>query len=279
MKGKTVVITGGNSGIGFSTAEQLATQGASLILGCRNPEKASAAVEELRRNTGNEAIQAFSLDLASLSSVRAFAEEVQTATPYLDVLINNAGLMVDSFKTTQDGFEYQIGVNHLGHFLLTQCLLPSLIAAPEARVVTVASAIHTSGKINFEQFRTPPESYSAMAYYAQSKLANVLFARELARRYPKLYSYSLHPGVVGTDFGAKSGSRMFSFLWNMMKPFVVKPDRGARTSVFLASNPEPPEPNGGYFNEKVQPAKAAAQANDDQLAHKLWEQSERLVNS
>lgn len=278
MKNKTILITGGNAGIGFQTALKLADKGASLILGCRNPERAQAAVQQIRQQTRNEHVHALELDLSSLASVRQFARLVQNETDKLDALVNNAGLIADAFRTTQDGFEYQIGVNHLGHFLLTSELLSLLEAAPEARVVTVASAAHKSGKINFDSFSKPSKRYSPLAAYGQSKLANILFAKELARRYPHISSYALHPGVVYTEFGSKTDNKVFRWLWNMSKPFLLSPEQGAQTSVYLASHTERPEPNGGYF-EKSKPTAPSTLAQDEKLAAALWEHSQTLVNA
>ena len=202
LNGKTVIITGANTGIGLETAVDMAGRGARVILACRNKEKGEAAVAEVKRRSNSEDAIFVSLDLASLDSVREFAAKVLDEEPHIDILINNAGVMACPYTKTADGFELQFGVNHLAHFLLTNLLLDRLKEAPSARIVTVSSIGHAAGKINFDDLQFE-KSYNKWVAYFQSKLANVLFARSLAKRLQgtNVTAYSLHPGAVRTELG------------------------------------------------------------------------------
>ena len=200
LQDKTVVITGANTGIGLETAVDLARRGARVVLACRSEEKGGAAVEHVKKVTRNEDVVFAQLDLASLDSVRDFAAKILEEEPRIDILINNAGVMVPPYTKTSDGFELQIGVNHLAHFLLTNLLLERLKQAPTARIVNVSSMAHIWGKINFDDLQSE-QSYSRQGAYSQSKLANVVFTRSLARRLKdtNVTAYSLHPGAVKTE--------------------------------------------------------------------------------
>ncbi|MCB9285661.1 MAG: SDR family oxidoreductase [Lewinellaceae bacterium] len=277
MKGKTVCITGPNSGIGFYTAQELARQGARLILGVRNRETGDATVARIRTAVPEAEAEVATLDLSSRRSIEDFAEQVRRMAPRLDILINNAGVMGSVYTTTEDGFEQQIGINFMGPYLLTRLLLDNLKAAPEPRVVHVSSAAHYGGKIDFERFRSDKGRYKGMPAYAQSKLAVTLFASELARRYPDIRSYSLHPGVVATRIvRSERNGWLFALGWTLMRPFVLSPARGAKTSIYLATVAPPPEPNGQYFDEHQHPMKPSRLAQDEELARVLWERSEQF---
>ncbi|MBK7409419.1 MAG: SDR family oxidoreductase [Saprospirales bacterium] len=277
MNGKTICITGANSGIGFHTAQELARAGARVILGVRNREKGENAAVRIRTEIPGAQVDVFPLDLSSRKSIESFAGRVREATSSLDVLVNNAGQMSSRFETTEDGFELQVGVNYLGHFLLTRLLLDRLKQAPEGRVIHLSSSAHYGGKIDFERFRADKGRYKGMPAYAQSKLANVLFASELARRYPDIRSYSLHPGVVGSNIVRPDKlGWLFTIGWTLFKPFTFSPKRGAKTSLFLATATPAPEPNGQYFDEHQHPMKPSRLARDTQVARELWETSERL---
>ena len=191
-----ILITGGNAGIGKATAIALAKKGAKIIIASRNDAKAAAAVAEIKAAAKNEEIYSLNCDLASFDSVRNCAQNYRKQFGQLDILINNAGLVTDKLQFTQDGFELQIGVNHLGHFLLTTQLIDLLEKAEEPRVINVSSKAHYNGKINFNTFKgeVGAKKYKGMLAYAQSKLANILFTKELIRRYPSICSHSLHPG-------------------------------------------------------------------------------------
>ena len=273
MTGKTVLITGASAGIGKATASELAARGAHVVMLCREPAKAEAARAEVRARTPAAQVDVLPLDLARLASVRACAAAVLAACPRIDVLLNNAGVFPPSLRTTADGFEEQIGVNHLGHFLLTSLLLERLAASAPARVVTVSSMMHAGGRIDFASFRTPAK-YDAMAAYRQSKLANILFANELARRAAGsgVTSNSLHPGGVATEITRDAP------LWMRvgMRLVGASPAKGARTSVLLASAPELAMVTGKYFVGGKEKAPAPA-AQDGGLARALWDESAKLV--
>ena len=200
LNGKTVIITGANTGIGLETAVDMAQRGARVILACRNPEKGKAAVQVVKERSKNEAVVFAQLDLASLQSVRDFATRILNQEPHIDILINNAGVLVPSYTKTEDGFELQFGVNHLAHFLLTNLLLDRLKEAPAARIVNVSSNAHMIGKIYFDDLQSE-KSYSKFRAYGHSKLANILFTRSLARRLKdtRVTAYSLTPGLVRTE--------------------------------------------------------------------------------
>ena len=203
LDGKTIIITGANTGIGKETAIDLARRGARVIIACRSAEKGEEAVVEVRAKSGNDKVVFRRLDLASLESVRQFASKVLEEEPTIDILINNAGVMACPYSKTEDGFEMQFGVNHLGHFLLTNLILDRLKESPAARIVNVSSTAHrrTEG-INFDDLNSE-KSYNSFVAYGQSKLANILFTRSLAKRLvgTSVIANCLHPGVIRTELG------------------------------------------------------------------------------
>lgn len=272
MQGRTIVITGGNSGIGLVAARELARQGAALVLACRASDKTAAALESINAVASTPAINV-PVDLASLESVRSLAAELLARCPRIDVLINNAGLFPASQERTADGFEMQFGVNHLSHFLLTALLRDRLIASKDARVVTVSSMLHKRGRIDFDSFRGVAK-YSANAAYAQSKLANVLFALALARRLEGtgVTSNVLHPGGVATDI-----TRDLPWLVRKLIGFVfISPELGAKTTLMLAADPALAGVTGAYYDQ-CKRADVAAVANDTALQDRLWQVSADLV--
>lgn len=275
LTGKTIVITGANSGIGLETARELARGGATIVMACRDPARAEAARSDIAARAPGAKLELVRLDLASLVSVRSCADALIGQWPKIDVLINNAGLFPFKRQTTADGFEMQFGVNHLAHFLLTQRLMPSLLAAGQARVINVASMMHHLGKIDFDSFRGD-KPYGALKAYAQSKLCNVLFARELARRHRDdgLVTWSLHPGPVGTNIMGRG--LLNRSLYRLIGAY-MSARRGARTSVHLASADGIEATSGAYYDEflKVKPGSRLSQ--DEALAAKLWTVSEGLV--
>ena len=200
LTGKTVIITGANTGIGLETAVDMAQRDARVILACRNRQKGENAVAEVKRRCSNQNVVFVQLDLASLKSVRAFATKVLKEEPRIDILINNAGVMHTPYTKTEDGFELQFGVNHLAHFLLTNLLLDRIKESPSGRIVNLTSLGHKWGTINFDDLHGE-KSYSQTGAYFQSKLANILFTRSLAKRLQgtNVTAYSVHPGAVNTE--------------------------------------------------------------------------------
>ena len=272
MQGKRILITGGNGGIGLVAARELARRGAEVVLAGRDGDKTRQALATIN---GSAAVPAVNLavDLASLASVRALASQFLDRYDRLDVLINNAGLFQTRQQLTADGFEMQFGVNHLSHFLLTNLLLERLKTSAPARVVTVSSMLHKKASIDFDSFRGA-KKYSAQTAYGQSKLANVLFAVELARRLEGtgVTSNVLHPGGVATDI-------MRDLPWIVRKLVglaFITPEEGAKTTVMLASDPALESTTGAYFDQ-CKRAECSPLANDDALRRRLWEISAELV--
>ena len=212
LTGKTAIITGANTGIGLETAIDFAKRGSRVILACRSVEKGQAAVEKVKKRANSEDVIFIQLDLASLQSVRNFSTKVLKEEAHIDLLINNAGVMAPPYTLTKDGFELQFGVNHLGHFLLTNLLLERIKESPSARIVNVSSFDYKKGKINFDDLKSE-HSYDAMGAYGQSKLANVLFTRQLAKRLKgtSVTTYSLHPGVVATELARHFNAILASY--------------------------------------------------------------------
>lgn len=275
MQDKIVIITGANSGIGFETAKALAEQGAQVVMACRDATRAEAALQSLKLAVPQAQAQLMSLDLSSFDSIRAFVNDFQSQFKQLDVLVNNAGLFPMSQQMTADGFEMQFGVNHLGHFLLTNLLLPELKAAGSARVVNVASMIHQIGKIDFASFKGE-KPYKPLAAYGQSKLANVLFTRELAKRYTAegISSFSLHPGGVGTNIAGRGFVRrtLYRIFGGQMTP-----KRGAQTSIYLATAPGIEKYSGSYFGQSSNKKDSSKRGQDMAMAEKLWNVSTELT--
>ncbi len=263
---KTILITGATDGIGLATAKELARQGHELVLHGRNEEKVMHACLAIRTAVPHASLLHMAYaDLGDLADVARMAHELTRRLPRLDVLINNAGVYMTERKTTRDGFEMTLAVNHLAHFLLTNLLLPLLKESAAPRVVTVSSMVHTSGRIVFDDMNSA-KRFDGYHAYANSKLANALFANELARREPWLTSNSLHPGVIGT--------KLLHAGFDMQGDPV---EIGARTSVYLATSPEVAIMTGRYFVERSE-TEPAAQALDRQLAQRLWAWSEHAVS-
>ena len=282
MSGKVVVITGGNVGIGKEAAVGLATQGARVVITSRNEERGRAARDEIVERSGNADVDVMPLDLASFRSIRSFANDFLTRHDRLDVLVNNAGLILRRRTETDDGFEATFGINHVGHFLLTDLLLDRLKASAPARVVVVASMAHKGARrgLDFDDLESE-RRYRWMDAYNKSKLANIYFARELSRRLDGtgVTVNVLHPGFVRSDFG-RSGDLglVYGFGIRLGAPFAISSERGARTTIYLASSPEVEGVTGAYFF-KCKPAPVSKAAQDDDAARRLWEMTERLVSS
>lgn len=267
-----VLITGSNTGIGFTTAEHLLNAGADVILACRNPQKAAEAREKLfRLNKGS--VDLVQLDLNSLEQVRQATDEIAQRFGTLDVLINNAGLFAQSKSFTQDGFEQQFGVNYLGHFLFTQRLLPVLKQAPAARVVHLASIAHWAGAIKPETFRGKG-FYNPLFYYGQSKLANLLFSHELAKQLAgsTVTSNALHPGGVDSDIYRDLPKPVHK----AMQLFLVPTSRPAELITEMALSEQWAGKNGEYVSAHM-PKWQSHHAKNQQLAEQLYTQSLELV--
>lgn len=279
MDGKTVLITGANTGIGKETAIDLAKRGARVIMACRDMKKGETALNDVAEQSGSSKLVLKQLDLASLASVRAFAEDVTNTESKLHVLINNAGVMVPAeLQKTQDGFEMQMGVNHLGHFLLTNLLLDLLKSSQPSRIVTVSSIAHAwfATSFNFDNMNGE-KFYKKWDAYAQSKLANVMFTRELAKRLEGtgVTANSLHPGAVRTEL-QRHATTIENIGMQFMYLFFKTPKEGAQTSIHLAVSEEVEGMTGLYFSDcKVKEASRGAQ--DDVATKKLWEISAQLV--
>lgn len=280
MKGKTVIVTGANTGIGLETARALARLGAHVVMAARNQEKGLAAVAEVKRSTGNDAVELAVFDLASLSSVRKGAAELLERCGRIDVLVNNAGLVLGSRQTTRDGFEATFGINHLGPFLLTKLLLPRITETRGARIVNVSSRAHKRVRgIWFDDLMVERRPYIGFQVYCHSKLANVLFTRELARRLEGtgVTANSLHPGVVATEFAALGDvGLLHATVSRLLRPFMLTAEEGARTTVYCVTNPELSAVSGKYFadSREARPSRAAC---DEAAALRLWQRSEELV--
>ncbi|KAK4525104.1 hypothetical protein GAYE_SCF08G3009 [Galdieria yellowstonensis] len=285
LKGKVVVVTGANTGIGKETCIQLAKMGATIVMACRDPSRAHRAKEEIVKLSKNEDVDFIRLDLSDLSSVRQFVSDFRKKYSRLDILFCNAGVMaLPRRETTKDGFEMQFGVNHLGHFLLTNLLLDLLIASAPSRVIVVSSYAHTFGKIDFDNLQWE-RNYSGFAAYGASKLANILFVKELDKRLKQSAAnvsvYAVHPGAVRTELPRYILSSWWKKL--LVTPILPltylllkDPYHGAQTQIRCAIDPTLQQSSGKYFADCKEKMPSAA-ARDDQVAEKLWQVSEELV--
>lgn len=276
MQGKIVLVTGGTGGIGFETAKGLAAQGAAITLVGRDPQRGAEAVRQIQQATGNQAVHYLSGDLSHQAGIEQFAAAFRQQHERLDVLVNNAGAIFWERKENRDGFEMTFALNHLGYFYLTHLLLPLLLKSSPARIVNVSSDAHRGGKINFGDLQLA-SNYSAWRAYSQSKLANILFTRELARRLAGhgVTVNTLHPGFVKTDFG--NGGGLFSRLFGLLAGVAaISPEKGAETSIYLAASPEVATISGEYFDKK-RVKQAAAAATNEAAAQRLWAESMALL--
>jgi NAD(P)-dependent dehydrogenase (short-subunit alcohol dehydrogenase family) len=277
VQGRTVLITGATTGIGKATAIELAHRGAELVLVARDPKKAEATLAAIRARTPDARLDVLYADLSSLAEVRKLATEFQARHPRLHVLLNNAGAIVMERRLTVDGFEQTFAVNHLAYFLLTNLLLDRLKASAPARIINVASGAHRSGRIDFDDLQHE-KRFSGYGAYCDSKLANILFTRELARRIEGsgVTANCLRPGLVATGFGQGEGTKLFKWAFKLGKPFMLSPEKGAATSIYLASSPEVEGQNGLYWG-KCKPARPWPRALDDASAKRLWDVSLKLT--
>ena len=275
LQDQTILITGATSGIGRITARELARKGAQVVIVGRNPEKTQSIASEIQRSTGNPRVAMLIGDLSDLSEVRRIATEFRQRFDRLSVLINNAGAVFFAHRTSADGFEMTLALNHLSPFLLTNLLLERLEASAPARIITVSSMAHWSVRINPDNL-SGKRFYWGWRAYAQSKLMNVLFTRELARRVGKGVTVNcLHPGFVATNFG-KSNGGIFRPLWSLFELAAISPEQGAQTSIYLASSPEVAEVTGEYFVD-CHPRPSSPESYNDETARRLWETSLKLT--
>jgi len=287
LKGKKIIITGGGSGIGLEAAKVLAVKGASVTLAVRNVERAKRIIEKFHSANPDPALTAMHLDLADLKSTKDFADRYRSEHDHLDILINNAGVMIPPYRRTKDGFESQFGTNHLGHFALTAHLLPILIATPLSRIVITSSIAARKGIIHFDNL-DGSRGYNPMVFYRQSKLANLLFAIELQHRLEQArisaISVACHPGISVSNLLSRGSGKEASPLLKKMMRIVAQPaHKGALPTLYAATHPDL---KGGEYigpdgpgNRKGNPVKTteASQLFNAELAVKLWEVSEDLT--
>jgi NAD(P)-dependent dehydrogenase (short-subunit alcohol dehydrogenase family) len=276
LASKTFIVTGANTGIGKITAKELARAGAHVMLACRSKDKTTPVIEEIKRETGNTNVEYVHLDLGDLASVRACAEQILARNIPIHGLINNAGLvnawLVGRVGLTKDGFEMTWGINHLGHYLFTRLLLERIKQAGGARIVNVASKSHYDAKgIDWDVMQKPTQTRVGIREYAQSKLANVLFTKELARRLEGtgVTTYAVHPGVVATDVWRRVPAPL---RW-LIKKFMITPEEGAEASLRCATAPELASETGRYYDVGGKETAPHRLAEDIELARTLWSKS------
>ncbi|MFN8578324.1 MAG: SDR family oxidoreductase [Candidatus Sericytochromatia bacterium] len=278
LDGKICIVTGANSGVGKVTALELAKMGAEVIMVCRNQKKGEEALDEILIKSKNNKVKLMLCDFSSQKSIRAFVDEFKSKYDKLHILVNNAGLIIPERKLTEDGIELTFAINHIGYFLTTNLLLDLLKNSAPSRIVNVASDAHKAGHINFNDINYENNKYKSMNVYCDSKLANILFTKELAKRLKgtNVTANCLHPGVVNTNF-ANDYAEKFGFIAKIVKSFLITPEKGAETQIYLASSSEVEGITGEYFDKKKikTPSK---EARDPEIAEKLWKISERMTN-
>lgn len=272
MRDKICLVTGATSGVGLVTAQALAQQGAMVLLVARNPDRGAATVKRIVQETGNPNVDVVLADLSSQSQIRQLAAAVQRRCAHLDVLVNNAGALFTQRRLSADGIEMTLALNHLGYFLLTNLLLDRLKASASARIVNVASNAHMGGRINFADLQGQ-HRYGGWRAYAQSKLANLLFTYELARRldHTEVTANAVHPGFVATGFG-RNNRGAFAWLIRLAQFAALSPEQGAQTLIYLASSPEVQGVTGKYFVKKRAVTSSKA-SYDYSVARRLWDVS------
>ena len=278
LNNKLCVVTGANSGIGKETARNFAADGGYVIMICRNDKRAQQARQEIIDNTGNTNVDIVLADLAVQNDIRSAAQQIIDQFDHVDILVNNAGLIADEREETIDGIEKTLAVNHLAPFLLTNLLWDHLQQSEESRVINVSSEVHRMGAKVFDIDNLElTENYSAMNAYGISKVCNIMFTHELAKRSKDtpITTYSLHPGVVRTQLAEEAGWTMKLFYW-IGKPFMRSPKSGAGTTIYLATSEDVQPMNGKYFKNKTV-AEPSSIAFDDELTKELWKRSEQLT--
>lgn len=274
LNGKIALVTGANSGMGMATTKALADMGAAVVMLCRNEKRGMESLNILLEKSDRKLDLMF-CDLGDFSSIRAFAEDFHQKYEKLDILVNNAGFISLDRQTTKDGLERQFGVNHMGHFLLTMKLID--LFEDGGRIVNVASGAHKTGDIHFEDINLT-KGFNVIKAYSQSKLANVLFTRELAKRLKNknITVNCCHPGAVATNIGISRETGFGKTITEMLKPFFQTPEQGASTAIFLATSEEVDSITGEYFY-KCKIAKSSKRSKDMALAKRLFDFSEQLV--
>ena len=276
LNGKIAIVTGANSGMGFATVEALSDMGATVLMLCRNKERGRAAITSLTAEKERK-LDLIICDLGDYSSIRNAAGYIQENYPRVDILVNNAGFISLDRQETKEGVERQFGINHLGHFLLTTQLLDMMV--PGSRIVNVASGAHKVGRIHFDDINLK-KGYNVIRAYSQSKLANVLFTKELARRLKKrrISVNCCHPGAVATNIGIDRETGFGKTITGLLKPFFQTPADGARTAIYLAVDEAVSNKTGGYYY-MCKPARSSRLSKDKDLAKRLYELSEGMVGS
>jgi retinol dehydrogenase-12 len=273
-----LAITGPTSGIGSVTFQELCPEFDQIFLLARNKTKADQLIANIPKSQ-KEKVIFIPLDLADMNSVKNTAKILSSKTAQIDVLINNAGGIFPKKEITKDGFELTLAANHLGHFLLTNLLLPLLLKSENPKVINVSSEAHRAAKPNFSDLNYANTGFSSFNAYANVKLFNILFTKALVNKYGDkgLKSYALHPGVVKTNFG-KEADGIFKIFWKLASPFMITAKEGAQTSIFLAKSNMPKNQNGYYFKKK-KPSTPSGMARSKDLREKLWEISEEMVEN
>jgi NAD(P)-dependent dehydrogenase (short-subunit alcohol dehydrogenase family) len=289
LTGKVIIVTGANSGIGYEAAKEFARKGAQTILACRSLDKAQAAMEQIRAEIPDAPVEIKELDLADLASVRQFADEFKAEYDRLDVLANNAGIMMNPYTTTEDGFESQFGTNHLGHFALTGLLIDLLLNTPGSRVVNVSSNGHRFGSLDFDNLMYENgNGYSPARAYGRSKLANLLFTYELQRRYEAIgadaIAVAAHPGGSQTNLGRHLEERWYAGLYGSLQPLIAQSAAmGALPTLRAATDPNVAGGQyygpGGFMEQRGYPVVVSSSdaSHDRDVARQLWEVSEELT--
>ncbi len=278
MQGKVCLVTGSSSGIGKVTARELARQGATVVMVCRNRAKGEAAQKEIRAATGNQQVDLLIADLTSLADVRRVVGEFKQKYTQLHVMIHNAGGANHKRRLTPDGYEATFAANYLAPFLLTQLLLDVLKASAPARIINVSSMAHTSGKIDFADLQGE-KRYGTWKAYGQAKLALILFTYELARQLQSsgVTVNALHPGVIASNFD-QGLSPFVRFGWKLITPFLSSVEQGAQTTLYLATSPEVKSVSGKYFSERKE-TKSSSSSYDQAVRQRLWQVSEELTRA
>ena len=276
LKGKIAIVTGANSGMGLATTEALSDKGATVIMLCRNGERGKEAVAKLTENRSRD-LDLILCDLGDYESIRNFVKTVKEKYDHIDVLVNNAGFISLDRQETKEGLERQFGINHIGHFLLTTELVD--IMPRGSRIVNVASGAHKTGRIHFNDINLH-KRFNVIKAYSQSKLANVLFTRELARRLKKrgITVNCCHPGAVATNIGIDRDTGFGKTITGLLKPFFLTPRQGADTAIFLAADDAVKDITGEYFYRRMI-ARSSRRSKDMRLARRLYKFSEQLINS